>query len=68
MENVATGIDGFDFTFTGGACVHMFYLTDGKPEIDPHGSDIARFHEHQKARHHVKARSAEGFRPSSIGV
>ena len=37
------------------------WMTDGKPEIDPHGSDIARFHEHQKARHHVKARSAEGF-------
>ena len=37
------------------------WMTDGKPEIDPHGSDIARFHAHQKARHHVKARSAEGF-------
>ena len=37
------------------------WMTDGKPEIDPHGSDIARFHDHQKARHHVKARSAEGF-------
>ena len=37
------------------------WMTDGKPEIDPHGSDIARFHDHQKARTHVKARSAEGF-------
>jgi heterotetrameric sarcosine oxidase gamma subunit len=37
------------------------WMTDGKPEIDPHGSDIARFHDHQKARAHVKARSAEGF-------
>src|SRR6187397_1773861 len=37
------------------------WMTDGKPEIDPHGSDIARFHDHQKARHHVKERSAEGF-------
>ncbi|MEA2611134.1 MAG: hypothetical protein QOG32_860, partial [Chloroflexota bacterium] len=37
------------------------WMTDGKPEIDPHGSDIARFHAHQKARAHVKARSAEGF-------
>ena len=37
------------------------WMTDGKPEIDPHGSDIARFHAHQKARTHVKARSAEGF-------
>ena len=37
------------------------WMTDGKPEIDPHGSDIARFHAHQTARHHVMARSAEGF-------
>ena len=37
------------------------WMTDGKPEIDPHGSDIARFHAHQTARAHVKARSAEGF-------
>jgi glycine cleavage system aminomethyltransferase T/glycine/D-amino acid oxidase-like deaminating enzyme len=37
------------------------WMTDGKPEIDPYGSDIARFHAHQKARAHVKARSAEGF-------
>jgi glycine cleavage system aminomethyltransferase T/glycine/D-amino acid oxidase-like deaminating enzyme len=37
------------------------WMTDGKPEIDPHSSDIARFHAHQKARTHVKARSAEGF-------
>jgi glycine cleavage system aminomethyltransferase T/glycine/D-amino acid oxidase-like deaminating enzyme len=37
------------------------WMTDGQPEIDPHGSDIARFHAHQTARHHVKARSAEGF-------
>jgi glycine cleavage system aminomethyltransferase T/glycine/D-amino acid oxidase-like deaminating enzyme len=37
------------------------WMTDGKPEVDPHGSDIARFHPHQTARHHVKARSAEGF-------
>jgi glycine cleavage system aminomethyltransferase T len=37
------------------------WMTDGKPEIDPHGSDIARFHAHQTARHHVRARAAEGF-------
>ncbi len=37
------------------------WMTHGKPEIDPHGSDIARFHEHQTARAHVRARSAEGF-------
>ena len=37
------------------------WMTDGKPEIDPHGSDVARFHAHQTARAHVRARSAEGF-------
>ncbi len=37
------------------------WMTDGKPEIDPHGSDVARFHPHQTARTHVRARSAEGF-------
>jgi len=36
-------------------------MTDGKPEIDPHGSDIARFYDHQRTRAHVEARSAEGF-------
>ncbi len=37
------------------------WMTDGQPEIDPHGSDVARFHPHQTARTHVRARSAEGF-------
>ena len=36
-------------------------MTDGKPEIDPHASDIARFYAHQKDRDHIEARSAEGF-------
>jgi glycine cleavage system aminomethyltransferase T/glycine/D-amino acid oxidase-like deaminating enzyme len=37
------------------------WMTDGKPEIDPHGADIARFYEHQKTASHVTSRSAEGF-------
>ena len=37
------------------------WMTDGTPEIDPHGSDIARFYDHHKTATHIKARSAEGF-------
>lgn len=37
------------------------WMTDGNPEIDPSGSDIARFYPHQKTKIHVRARSAEGF-------
>lgn len=37
------------------------WMTDGNPEIDPSGSDIARFYPHQKSKTHVNARSAEGF-------
>ncbi|MEP7359456.1 MAG: FAD-dependent oxidoreductase, partial [Anaerolineales bacterium] len=37
------------------------WMTTGGPEIDPTGSDIARFYPHQRAPAHVKARSAEGF-------
>src|SRR5207302_3097630 len=37
------------------------WMTSGDPEIDPTGSDIARFYAHQKTRQHVKARSGEGF-------
>ena len=37
------------------------WMTDGNPEIDPSGSDIARFYPHQKTKTHVKARSGEGF-------
>ncbi len=37
------------------------WMTDGNPEIDPTGSDIARFYDHQKTKRHVKARSGEGF-------
>jgi glycine cleavage system aminomethyltransferase T/glycine/D-amino acid oxidase-like deaminating enzyme len=37
------------------------WMTDGRPEIDPHGADIARFYDHQKTSAHIDARSAEGF-------
>ncbi len=37
------------------------WMTHGTPEIDPHGSDIARFYEHHRTAAHVEARSAEGF-------
>lgn len=37
------------------------WMTDGSPEIDPHGSDIARFYEHHKTGTHIRARTAEGF-------
>jgi glycine cleavage system aminomethyltransferase T/glycine/D-amino acid oxidase-like deaminating enzyme len=37
------------------------WMVHGAPEIDLHSSDIARFHEHQKTRAHVRARAAEGF-------
>jgi glycine cleavage system aminomethyltransferase T/glycine/D-amino acid oxidase-like deaminating enzyme len=37
------------------------WMTTGKPEIDPHGSDIARFYDHHRTPTHIEARSAEGF-------
>jgi glycine cleavage system aminomethyltransferase T/glycine/D-amino acid oxidase-like deaminating enzyme len=37
------------------------WMVHGESEIDLHSSDIARFHEHQKTRKHVRARAAEGF-------
>ncbi|HEY1456356.1 MAG TPA: FAD-dependent oxidoreductase, partial [Candidatus Dormibacteraeota bacterium] len=37
------------------------WMVNGESEIDLHASDIARFHEHQKTRAHVRARAAEGF-------
>ena len=36
-------------------------MTNGEPEIDPHGSDIARFYEHHKTKQHIDARTSEGF-------
>ena len=37
------------------------WMVHGESEIDLHSSDIARFHEHQKTRTHVRARAHEGF-------
>ena len=37
------------------------WMTTGEPEIDPHGSDIARFYEHHRTDHHIRARTSEGF-------
>jgi glycine cleavage system aminomethyltransferase T/glycine/D-amino acid oxidase-like deaminating enzyme len=37
------------------------WMTTGRPEIDPHGSDIARFYDHHKTEQHIRARTAEGF-------
>ena len=37
------------------------WMTTGEPEIDPHGSDIARFYDHHKTAQHIAARASEGF-------
>ena len=37
------------------------WMTNGLPEIDVQGADIARFHSHQRTRAHVKARTSEAF-------
>src|ERR671937_711547 len=37
------------------------WMTSGVPEIDPSGSDIARFYDHQKTKAHINGRTAEGF-------
>jgi glycine cleavage system aminomethyltransferase T/glycine/D-amino acid oxidase-like deaminating enzyme len=37
------------------------WMTNGEPEIDPHGSDIARFYEHHRTPQHIAARAVEGY-------
>ncbi len=37
------------------------WMTHGYSEIDLHGSDIARFYDHQKTTAHIGARTGEGF-------
>jgi glycine cleavage system aminomethyltransferase T/glycine/D-amino acid oxidase-like deaminating enzyme len=37
------------------------WMTNDEPEIDPHGSDIARFYEHHKTTKHIAARTSEGY-------
>jgi glycine cleavage system aminomethyltransferase T/glycine/D-amino acid oxidase-like deaminating enzyme len=37
------------------------WMTNGRPEIDPHASDIARFYPIQRTARHIAARTAEGY-------
>jgi glycine cleavage system aminomethyltransferase T/glycine/D-amino acid oxidase-like deaminating enzyme len=37
------------------------WMTNAEPEIDPHGSDIARFYDHHKTAQHIAARTSEGY-------
>jgi glycine cleavage system aminomethyltransferase T/glycine/D-amino acid oxidase-like deaminating enzyme len=37
------------------------WMTNGDPEIDPHGSDIARFYDHHRTAQHIAARTTEGY-------
>jgi glycine cleavage system aminomethyltransferase T/glycine/D-amino acid oxidase-like deaminating enzyme len=37
------------------------WMTNGSPEIDHHGSDIARFYDHHKTTRHIEARTTEGY-------
>jgi glycine cleavage system aminomethyltransferase T/glycine/D-amino acid oxidase-like deaminating enzyme len=37
------------------------WMTNGEPEIDPHGSDIARFYDHHKTAQHIAGRTTEGY-------
>ncbi|MBM6590689.1 FAD-dependent oxidoreductase [Brevibacterium sp. RIT 803] len=37
------------------------WMTNGCPEVDVQGADIARFHPHQRTREHVRARTSEAF-------
>jgi glycine cleavage system aminomethyltransferase T/glycine/D-amino acid oxidase-like deaminating enzyme len=37
------------------------WMTNGEPEIDPHGSDIARFYDHHRTAKHIAARTTEGY-------
>ncbi|HET9346146.1 MAG TPA: FAD-dependent oxidoreductase [Candidatus Limnocylindrales bacterium] len=37
------------------------WMTNGEPEIDPHGSDVARFYDHHRTAQHIAARTTEGY-------
>jgi len=43
------------------------WMVNGESHIDLHSSDISRFHDHQKTRAHVKARTFEAF-PKTYGI
>ena len=37
------------------------WMTTGTPEIDPTGSDIARFYDHHRTKAHIQARTLEAY-------
>lgn len=37
------------------------WMTQGYPEVDPHGSDVARFYSHARTEKHIESRANEGF-------
>src|SRR5580765_3017707 len=37
------------------------WMTNHEPEIDPHGSDVARFYDHHRTAQHIAARTTEGY-------
>jgi glycine cleavage system aminomethyltransferase T len=43
------------------------WMVLGESHIDLHSSDASRFHEHQKTRSHIKARTGEAF-PKTYGI
>jgi glycine cleavage system aminomethyltransferase T/glycine/D-amino acid oxidase-like deaminating enzyme len=43
------------------------WMVNGESHIDLHSSDASRFHEHQKTRSHIKARTGEAF-PKTYGI
>ncbi|MDH4345082.1 MAG: FAD-dependent oxidoreductase [Thermoleophilia bacterium] len=43
------------------------WMVHGESHIDLHSSDVARFHDHQKTRAHVVARTTEAF-PKTYGI
>ena len=43
------------------------WMVHGESHIDLHSSDVSRFHDHQKTRRHVKARTFEAF-PKTYGI
>jgi heterotetrameric sarcosine oxidase gamma subunit len=43
------------------------WMVLGESHIDLHSSDVSRFHDHQKTRAHIKARTFEAF-PKTYGI
>jgi len=43
------------------------WMVNGESHIDLHSSDVSRFHDHQKTRAHIKARTFEAF-PKTYGI